>query len=125
MITNDHGLLMVQQGDKPVCLGYLLNFEDKGIFSPSGKVDAITVEEMETHNRLLSEGELKGLDENCQIGQQGTFYYVNNKVTTFMGTIVTDQITVKGKSITFVRNGKHYRGRLQKESDCFNFKRVK
>lgn len=32
---------------------------------------------------------------------------------------------VVGKTITFVRGGKLFRGRLQKDADCFNFKWIK
>jgi len=125
MITNNGGLLTMEQGGKSVCLPYLLNFPGKGVFAPNGKIDAITEADADTHNRLLSEGELKGLDENCQVGQYGTFYYINGKVTTFMGTVVSTTIRLKGNSITFWRNSKEYRGRLQKEADCFNFRRIK
>jgi len=97
-----------------------------GIFSPDGKVEEITVEQMNIHNKILSEAELKGLDENCQIGQMGTLYFIKGQVQTFMGIIVSDKVHLSPskKGITFIRNGKQFRGRLQKDADCFNFKRI-
>lgn len=119
-ITNDQGLLVCEDG---TCLGYLFNFNGHGVFSPDGKVE-ITPEQAETHNRVLAQAEIKGLDENCEIGQCGTFYYVNGKVSTFTGEVVSTSVLRKGKSLTFYRNGKAYRGILRKDADCFNFKRV-
>jgi len=105
-------------------MGYLFNFDGHGVFSPAGKVN-ITPEEMEAHNKELSEAEIKGLDENCQIGQGGTFYFVKGQVQTFVGTVVasSDFVWRSGQSIIFRRNGKRYRGRLKRDADCFNFKR--
>jgi len=107
------------------CLGYLMSFPGKGVYDATfGKID-ITQEEADAHNKILDEAMLKGLDENCQVGQGGTFYFneANRNVTTFMGTVVANAAK-NGKSITFSRNGKLYRGRTQKDADCFNFKRI-
>jgi hypothetical protein len=105
------------------CVGYLMDFTGKGVFSPDGKVD-ITPEQAKTHNDLLSQGEIKGLDENCQVGMQGTFYYIKGQVQTFMGAVVSADVSVNGQSITFRRNGRVFRGRLQRDADCFNFRRI-
>jgi len=116
----DNGMIML---DDEHCAGYLFDFTGHGIFGPDGKLD-VTAEQAETHNRLLSEAELLGLDQNCQVDQYGTFYYTNSKVTTWLGTVVSEDMTVHGKTITFRRSGKVYRGRLQKDADCFNFRRI-
>lgn len=118
-MTNDCGLL-IKDGH---CVGYLFNFQGHGTFSPDGKVE-VTQEQMDTHNRLLSEGEIKGLDECCQIGQCGTFYYVKGQVQTFVGVVVCESPRVRGNVLTFTRKGKTFRGRLQADADCFNFKRI-
>lgn len=118
-ITNDHGVLMTDDGH---CLGYLFEFPGRGIYSPEGKVD-VTKAEADAHNRLLDEMLVKGLDENCQVGQYGTFYLKGDKVITWMGMFVAPAIR-HGNSVTFTRNGKTYRGRLQKDADCFNFRRT-
>ena len=107
-----------------VALGYLIDFTGHGIYSPDGKIE-VTKQEMDAHNAALAMAELKGLDENCQVGQRGTFYYSGGKVSTFTGAIVSENVFVQGKSITFTRNGKQFKGILQKDADCFNFKRVK
>lgn len=124
-IVNEQGLLCSKGPDgKLQALGFMINFGNRGVFSPDGKVE-ITPADMEVHNKILSEAELKGLDENCQIGQRGTFYYVGGKVSTFTGVEVSTDVRVKGTSITFTRHGKVFRGRRQSEADCFNFRRVK
>jgi len=111
---------------KETCLGYLMDFQGKGIYSPDGRIE-ITSEHAKAHNDALSKAELEGLDANCQIGQGGTFYYDahKNQVSTFMGAVVATYVRVRGQVITFKRNSKTYRGRLQKDADCFNFRRIK
>lgn len=107
------------------CLGYLFDFSGHGVYSPEGKVE-ITKEQAGTHNRLLAEAEIKGLDENCQVGQGGTFYWSPKAgVTMWTGVKVADYTLNPSQTVlTFKRNGKVYRGRLQKDANCFNFKRV-
>jgi len=123
MKLKNHDGLWIDE-DTNSCVGYLFNFKGHGVFSPDGKVD-ITPEQADVHNKLLSEAEIKGLDENCQVGQSGTLYYIQGQgVQTFVGTLVSNQTTINGNSITFTRNGKRFRGRLQKDANCFNFKRI-
>jgi hypothetical protein len=113
---------------KETCLGYLMNFNGRGVYSPDGKVE-VTPEDCEAHNKALSQAEIDGLDNNCDVGQWGTFYYTPKPdkkfVTTFTGTVVSTDVYVHGQVITFHRNSKTYRGRLQKDAECFNFKRIK
>jgi hypothetical protein len=126
MNLKNHNGLWVDE-DTGACVGYLFDFTGKGVFSPDGKVE-ISPEDANKHNELLAQGEIKGLDENCAIGQRGTFYYNSTKgVHTWTGVEVAPRVNcrVVGKSITFTRNGKTYRGRLQKDADCFNFRRTK
>lgn len=122
------------------CLGYLMDFKDKGVYATHGKVD-VSPEDASTHNRLLDEAMLKGLDDNCQVGQGGSFYTGQNDngrtvIKTFMGTLVSADTSVKtgrihprtGRKVvtlTFRRAGKVYRGRVSHEHDLFNFRRVK
>ena len=116
-------MTVTQPDGREQCVGYLFNFQGHGIFAPDGKVE-VTQEEMDIHNKFLAQGEIKGLDEQCQVGQGGTFYYIGGKIQTFTGEIVSSNVRVNGKTITFRRNGKSFRGRLQKDADCFNFRRV-
>jgi len=122
-IKNDNGLLINEE--TRTCLGYLFDFTGHGIFSPGGKV-AITKEQAETHNRLLAEAEILGLDQNCQIGQSGVLY-LNPRIgiTTSTGVKVADYtLSAKQTTVTFERAGKRYRGRLHRDADCFTFKRI-
>lgn len=106
------------------CLGDLIHFEGKGTYDAThGKVP-LSEEEADAHNQALDKARLEGLDKNCEIGQAGTFYFVRGRVTTFLGTVVDPTPEVRGKSITFRRAGKVYRGRTQKDASCFNFKRI-
>lgn len=110
------------------CLGYLMNFKDHGVFDASlGKVE-VTPEQAETHNKLLDDAMLKGLDENCQVGQYGTFYVGQlqgrTAVKTFLGSLVSDDVAVSGQSLSFRRKGKTFKGRMSRQHDLFHFRRV-
>lgn len=116
-------LITYTDAGRECCLGDLIALQG-GVFDPYfGRVD-VTPEEAEAHNRLLDEARLKGLDEKCEVGQSGYFYFTNGCVKTFLGTLVTTQVTVKGSVITFWRKGKTFRGRLRRDSEDFNFRRV-
>lgn len=127
MKTFDNGLIVDNSTSPPTCCGFIFSFQGHGDFSPDGKVDGFTSEQIQEHNASLSKAQLLGLDQYCQVGQGGTFYYSQAKgVTTCTGVVVAenDSVHIKGASITFTRNGKTYRGRLQKNADCFNFRRI-
>ena len=121
-LTNNDGLLTI--GSTNTCLGYLMDFKGQW-FEPSyGKVD-VTPEVARKHNQTLSQAEIKGLDENCQIGQMGSFYYTEGKgVHTWMGDIVCPNPAVTKTQIVFTRNGKTFRGKRRKE-DNFTFTRIR
>ena len=120
-LKNDHGLFLDARSN--TVLGYLFEFSGRGVFSPDGKV-GVTGEEATAHNKLLSQGEILGLDQNCQIGQCGTFYYRAGSVVTWLGELVSDHVTVRGQVITFRLAGKAFRGRLYKDAECFHFRRI-
>lgn len=110
------------------CLGYLFDFTGHGVYDPTiGKVD-LSQSDMIAHNAALDSAMLQGLDDNCAVGMRGTFYLTKRDgrvtVTTWSGTLVSDNVTVNGKQITFRRNGHIFAGRAQKNADCFNFRRV-
>lgn len=114
---------LITIADTSNCLGYLLHFAEHGIFDASlGKVN-VTPEQADTHNRLLDQALIKGLD-TCQIGQGNTFYWGGNCVKTFTGTVVSYAVSHTGKSVSFMVKEKKFRGRLHKDADCFNFTRV-
>lgn len=124
-LENKGSLITYKTDDgEEVCLGSLINFPGRGVYDATLGLVEVSEDEMEVHNKLLDEALVKGLDENCRIGQGGTFYYIKDKVSTFSGTLVSAAVTVKGQSIVFSRDGKSYRGILQKNAECFNFKRI-
>ena len=110
------------------CLGYLMSFSDKGVFDAThGKVD-VSKEHADTHNRLLDEAMLEGLDNRCEVGMHGSFYIGKHDgrlaIKTFLGTLVSADVAQSGKTLTFKRNGKAYRGRQRKDDEWLNFKRI-
>jgi hypothetical protein len=111
------------------CLGDLFHSAEHGTYDPTlGLVD-VTKADAETHNKLLDAARLEGLDERCGVGQRGYAYLSKDEatgehqITTFSGTVVTKDVTVNGKIVTFRRKGKVLRGRLQ-EGGCLNFRRI-
>lgn len=109
---------------KDECLGFLMHFEGRGVYDAAYGLVDVSPEQADTHNKLLDEALLKGLDENCQVGQRGTFYFVGNEIRTFLGTVVSDDLSINGRSVTFRRAGKTYKGRSSKQYDLFHFRRI-
>ena len=73
-VLNRGSLLTYQDNGRECCLGYLFEFPEHGIYEPTfGKLD-VTAEEAQTHNRLLSQAGIEGLDNHCAVGMGGTFY---------------------------------------------------
>jgi len=112
------------------CLGDLIHFEGKGTYDPSHGRVPVSKEEAAIHNAALDEARLKGMDENCEIGQGSFAYFIDGKVQTFIGSLISDRVTVTGnqrKTVYFTRAGKRYSGRLpwgEMAGDAFNFRRV-
>lgn len=127
-ILHRGSLMTYQDKGRERCLGYLFEFPGRGLFEPNfGKLE-ITSEEAKTHNRLLSQGEIEGLDQNCAIGMGGLFYTrkVDGQtcVMTWLGEEVSRTVQVRGKVITFQRKGMNFRGRLRQQEDAFAFRRI-
>lgn len=123
-LQNLGSLITYKCDDKDCCLGELIHFPEHGTFDPNfGRVD-VTKEEADIHNKLLDTAMLEGMDKKCQIGQGSHAYYVGGKVTTFIGTVISEDVAVKGLIITFRRGGKVYRGHLSRRGDSFNYRRV-
>lgn len=125
-IINDNGLFVDPSTTPPTLYGYLFDCGDKGIFAPTGKVD-VTPEQAKEHNKLLSQAEIQGLDDNCQVGQGGTFYHTSgNGIRTWNEDVVAgpQDVIIKNKTITFVRKGKTFKGRIVSDGDYFHFKRI-
>lgn len=127
-IRNRGSLLTYQDNGHERCFGYLFEFPEHGIYEPTfGKLD-VTSEEARTHNQLLSQAEIEGLDKNCAVGMGGTFYTkkVNGHavVITWLGTEVSWDVRLRGDVLTFQRKGMSFRGHLRKDEDCFGFKRI-
>lgn len=124
-ILNKGSLLTYKDGDKEFHLNYLFAFEGHGIYEPNlGMVD-VTKEEAETHNKLLSDGEISGLD-TCEIGMGRNFYPSKDRktVSTWASGLVSKDVTVNGQVITFRRKGRTFSGRLRKHDESVFFKRI-
>jgi len=128
-ILHRGSLLTHQDNGIERCLGYLFDFPGRGVFEPTfGKLD-VSPEEAKTHNQLLSQAEIDGLDENCVVGLGGRFYTKKAAgriiVATWLGQEVSREVQIKSTVITFTRKGMTLRGRLRREEDCFYFKRIR
>jgi len=127
-ILNRGRLLAYQDDGRERCFGYLFEFAGHGIFDPTfGKLE-VTSEEAKTHNRLLSHGEIEGLDNHCATGMAGMFYTRKTEcqtaVVTWLGEEVSRDLRIKGQTLTFRRKGMTFRGRLHANRDVFSFKRI-
>ena len=104
-----------------------MHFKGHGVYEPTfGKVD-VTPQEADAHNAALFLAEIEGLDRNCVIGMGGTFYLVasggRSAIRTFIGAVVTEDVTFKGDCAIFRRGGMTFRGR-RRGDDLLFFKRV-
>ncbi len=127
-ILNRGSLLTYKDNGQGRCFGYLFEFAGHGIFEPTFGKLAVSPEEAKTHNRLLSQGEIAGLDQHCGVGMGGTFYsrQVQSQtiVVTWLGEEVSREVHVKGRVLTFRRKGMTFRGRLRRDQDAFGFRRI-
>ena len=130
-MRNDNGLLIDEDG-RPY--GHIFTLNGNG-FAPTGGVGPIDGDAIADHNRALDEALILGLDENCEIGQCGFFYWKPDEpcsfcrrgsVTTWTGVeVARGRVTGdKRRTVHFARNGKSFRGVLQRDADCFNFRRI-
>ena len=127
-ILHRGSLMTWQDNGQERCFGYLFEFPGRVIFEPNfGKLE-VTSEEVTTHNRLLSQGEIEGLDQNCAVGMGGLFYTRkvdgHTRVVTWLGEEVSRNVQVHGNVITFQRKGMGFRGRLREQEDAFAFRRI-
>jgi len=127
-ILNRGSLLTYQDDGQERCFGYLFEFAGHGIFDPTfGKLE-VTSEEAKTHNRLLSQGEIEGLDNHCVTGMGGMFYTrkmdCQTLVITWLGEEVSRDVHVTGRTLTFRRKGMTFRGRLHPNRNVFSFRRI-
>lgn len=104
-----------------------MDFGDRGVYEPeAGRVD-VPPKEAERHNRVLDEGLVKGLDGNCEVGMSGSFYLTGDPpvVTTWTGLLVSGDVRVQGRAVTFKRRGMTFQGRKDAMDDeFFEFTRV-
>lgn len=110
------------------CFGYMFHFPRHGVFEPTfGRLE-VTPEEAQTHNRLLSHAEVKGLDENCAVGMGGMFYTKKESghsiVVTWLGDVVSREVRISGQVLSFKRKGMTFRGILRRDEDAFFFNRI-
>lgn len=120
-VQDDHGMLMLCKG---TCCGYLFVHQGRCYDAAAGQVDA-TAEQAATHNKLLDQAMVHGLDTTCEIGQGSSFYVLpgSQSVTTWMGTVLGAAV-VSGSTVTFRRSGRQFTGRRSKDGDAINFVRT-
>lgn len=135
MVANEHGLIVTDQTIVPMaCAGYLF-FHDGQAFDPDGLIEGVkTKDEVDAHNKILSQMEIEGLDNNCKVGQGGMFYFSRtnsnaDKVCTWIGTVVGLPSSIVpyrgGFKVKFTRKGKTLEGVVKKGECCGFFKCIK
>ena len=131
-LENIGGLITIKGTNR--CLGDLLYCESiptaeggvlkNATFCPNNGRVPVTKEEADIHNRLLDTARIEGLDKNCQVGQGSYAYWAGSRVTTFLGTVLSDRVEKHGNTVTFWRKGMTFRGRLPKAGNSFNWRRI-
>ena len=104
------------------CLGYLLIVEGHVYDASAGKVE-VSPEDAQKHNQVFDEMMVKGLDENCQVGEGNNFYVSGNTVKTWLGTVLGEATKVRS-TYTFTRKGMKFTGNLPKGEEVAFFKRI-
>jgi hypothetical protein len=122
-LENEGGLFTYEDNGVNRCLGYLLVAEGHGVYdAEAGKVE-VSPEDAQKHNQVFDEMMVKGLDENCQVGQGNNFYVSGNTVKTWLGTVLGEATKVRS-TYTFTRKGMKFTGTLPKGEEMTFFERV-
>lgn len=125
------GSLITLKGQN-ACLGSLMDFGERGVYDAEyGRIDGLTPAEAATHNELLDQALIEGLDTRCAVGQGGNFYLKvlphHCEVHTFTGKVVADSVVVTGakrRTLGFTRAGRRYKAAWPKDGDLIFVKRV-
>lgn len=144
-LENLGSIITYTRGGTSYCLGYLMDFKDKGVWDATWGRVPVTPEQAKAHNELYDKANVAGLDNQCQVGQ-GSVFYVNDgplsasktmtppvRVNTFLGTTVSEgdvRVTApkRGKYlwVEFDRKGRTFRGRWHRyRDDSVFFERVR
>lgn len=120
------GLITFTIDGENCCLGYLMDFGDRGVYCAHyGRVN-VTPTQAEEHNRVFDRALIHGLDNQCEIGQGNVFYVRQNdsSVRSFIGTRIG---TLRGarSNFEFERDGRVFRGKPERDSDAVFFVRIK
>jgi hypothetical protein len=110
VVIENRGSLMTYKDGKGrnCCLNFLLVAEGHGIYEPTmGRIDDITPEDAAAHNKALSKGLIDGLDDQCEIGQSGTFHEGYGRSRTGI-QIITWNGDVVGLAIPVREGGKQH-----------------
>jgi len=127
-IINHFGLMVYFDHGAKRSLGYLRITKDEGIIEPSfGKID-VTTEAAQVHNQTLSRAQIDGLDHRFVIGGCGVLYIRKEDgrwvVETWIGELVSPDVEVVGRVLTFRRKGRTFRGTMHQDEGCFHWRRI-
>ena len=112
-LLNVGSLITYHHDNNEHALGYLFSHKGNVFDATLGAVsDQVTEEDADIHNRLFDEALINGLD-NCEVGQCGNFYIDDpkkpTKVTTWLGTLVSDCIRHEKQRYLFTRNDRTFK----------------
>lgn len=100
-----------------------MNFPGHGVYDATlGLVD-VTPDDAQKHNQVFDEMMVKGLDENCQVGEGNNFYVSGNTVKTWLGTVLGEAKKVRS-TYTFARNGMTFKGKVPSGEEVGFFERI-
>lgn len=120
---DEGGLLTYEAEGVNRCLGYLMHFPEHGVYEASLGLVEVTPEAAQRHNQVFDEMMVKGLDENCAVGQGGQFYVSGNTVKTWLGTVLGEAKKVRA-TYTFTRKGKTFKGKVSQGEETGFFERI-
>lgn len=116
------------ESKQETCLGYLMYFDDKGVYDATlGRVE-VTKEQSVEHNLLLDAATINGLDEHCPVGKGNMFHVERDdkggiiRIMTWLGTTISDDVTEYGRAIKFTCGAMRFKG-IRNKDDCVFFER--
>lgn len=102
--------------DANCCLGYLFKHEGE-VFDATLGLVPVNELDADTHNKLFDEIVLKGLDDQCEVGQGNYFYLRGGMITTWLGTVVNEKLRITNHTVEMERKGRKFVGRRPRKGD--------
>ena len=113
------------------CLGYLMHFNEKGIYDAYYGQVPVSKEDADTHNKELDKAMLEGMNNSCQgefMPIPVYFHKGTKQLKTFIGTVLQGNVTATIGKVTLEKMSPKglqiWQGKLHKNDDCVTLKRM-